>query len=177
MAERSTDDAIVAVQIGRPVRASVEVVSRCHLDLPVVAQVPPILDDGTPFPTLFWLSCPLAAKRVGRLEGAGGVKTMERRAEADDEFGGALEDAHRRYASQRDRLVPEDADPRPSGGVAGTARGVKCLHAHYADARAGNDNPVGEVVAPWVEPLDCAVPCVLVEDDEARDNPAWREPR
>lgn len=177
MAERSTDDAIVAVQIGRPVRASVHVVSRCHLGLPVVARVPPILDDGTPFPTLYWLSCPLATKRVGRLEGAGGVKTMERRAEALDEFGAALDAAHARYAAQREALVPAGVDPRPSGGVAGSARGVKCLHAHFADTRAGNDNPVGEAVAPWVEPLDCAVPCVLVEDGEARDNPGWHEPR
>jgi len=177
MADQPLDDAVVAVQIGRPVRASVDVVSSCHLGLPVVVRVPPILDDGTPFPTLFWLTCPLASKRIGRLEGAGGVKTMERRAESVPEFGGALEEAHRRYAEQREALVPSGADPRPTGGVAGTARGVKCLHAHYADTRAGNENPVGESVAPWVEPLDCAARCVTIEDGEAVANPAWREPR
>ena len=152
------DNDVVEVQIGRPLRAPSDVVSRCHLDLPVVVQVPPILDDGTPFPTLYWLTCPLAVKRVARLEGVGGVKAMERRAEAITSFGDALDAAHHRYAAERDALVPAGADPRPAGGVAGTSRGVKCLHAHYADARAGNANPVGELVLPWVEPLDCSMP-------------------
>ncbi|HEX9761700.1 MAG TPA: DUF501 domain-containing protein, partial [Acidimicrobiia bacterium] len=56
---RQPDDLqVVEIQIGRPVRAPARVVSRCHLGLPVVIQVPPHLDDGTPFPTLFWLTCP-----------------------------------------------------------------------------------------------------------------------
>jgi len=50
--------------------------------------------------------------------------------------------------------------------------GVKCLHAHYADHAAGNENPVGAVTAPFVEPLDCTVPCVV----DGERNPAWREP-
>jgi hypothetical protein len=171
-----SDAQVVEVQIGRPLRAPVEVVSRCHLGLPVVVAVPPLLDDGTPFPTRYWLTCPLATKRVGRLESIGGVKRMEKRAEIDPEFARRLEETHRRYASERDALLPPDASPRPTGGVAGAARGVKCLHAHYADHRAGNDNPVGEAVSWWVEPLDCDRPCVLV-GTEVRVNPEWREPR
>jgi uncharacterized protein len=164
-----TDRATVEAQIGRPLRARSEVVARCHLGLPVVVEVPPVLDDGTPFPTRFWLSCPLAAYRIGRLEGAGGVKRMEAKAEADPDFGDRLEAAHRRYAADRDALVPADAPHRPSGGVGGTTRGVKCLHAQYADTAAGNDNPVGEVVAAWIEPLDCTIPCVV----GGERNPAW----
>ncbi|HSM00898.1 MAG TPA: DUF501 domain-containing protein, partial [Acidimicrobiia bacterium] len=76
----------------------------------------------------------------------------------------------------RDALVPEDADPRPAGGVGGARAGVKCLHAHYADVSAGNDNPVGEAVAPWVEPLDCSVRCVIATPDGAARNPDWHEP-
>ncbi len=139
----------------------------------MVAEVPPILDDGTPFPTRYWLTCPLATKRIGRLEGIGGVKRMEAKAAADPVFAARLEAAHRRYARHRDALVPPDAVARPTGGVGGTARGVKCLHAHYADFRAGNDNPVGEVVAAWIEPLDCTVPCVV----DGAPNLDWREPR
>jgi hypothetical protein len=171
------DAAAVAAQIGRPLRSAADVVARCHLGLPVVTRVPPILDDGTPFPTLYWLSCPLASRRIGRLEGVGGVRAMERRAEQDEAFGAALEDAHARYEAARDALVPADADPRPSGGVAGNRTGVKCLHAHYADTAAGNDNPVGEAVLPWVEPLDCAAPCVVTTGDGAVRNPAWSEPK
>jgi uncharacterized protein len=168
-----TDAQVLAVQIGRPLRADSTVVSRCHLGLPVVAEVPPILDDGTPFPTRYWLSCPLAGTRVGRLEAAGGVRSMERHTAANPVFAAELEAAHARYATERDALVPPGTTPAPSGGVAGARGGVKCLHAHYADHRAGNANPVGALVASWVEPLDCEVPCVV---DGAR-NPGWREPR
>ena len=61
---------------------------------------------------------------------------------------GALADAHRRYAVERDRAIPsEHRGPRPSGGVGGTRQGVKCLHAHYAWFLAGGDDPVGRWVA------------------------------
>ncbi len=50
---------------------------------------------------------------------------------------------------------------------------MKCLHAHYADHAAGNENPVGAAVAPWIEPLDCTVPCVA----EGVANPDWVEPK
>ena len=63
---------IVEAQLGRPLRSDVFVAKHCPLGLPVVIQVPPILDDGTPFPTMYWLTCPLAQKRIGRLEGLGG---------------------------------------------------------------------------------------------------------
>jgi uncharacterized protein len=171
------DAAVVAVQIGRPLRSSANVTVRCHLGLPVVTRVPPFLDDGTPFPTTYWLSCPLATRRIGRIESAGGVQAMERRANADSEFGAALEEAHARYSAERDAEIPEGATPRPTGGVAGVRLGVKCLHAHYADHAVGNANPVGEVTAPWVEPLDCTSACVVETPDGVIANPRWSEPR
>lgn len=85
---------------------------------------------------------------------------MENKAESDDEFARALEEAHQSYARERDALVGEDVEPVPSGGVGGTADGVKCLHAHYAHTRAGGVNPVGALVDDWIGPLDCVVACV-----------------
>ena len=167
---------IVGLQIGRSPRSESLVISKCHLGLPVVVKTPPILEDGTPFPTLYWLTCPLAVKRISRIEAAGGVKAMDTRSESDERFARRLAAAHLRYAAQRDSDVPPTAHPRPSGGVAGSRRGVKCLHAHYADRRAGNDNPVGEWAAPQIEPLDCAVPCVLLLSDGPALNPDWRAP-
>lgn len=163
------DREVVEVQIGRPLRAVSDVVARCHLGMPVVVRVPPHLDDGTPFPTLYWLSCPLVRTRIGRLESSGGVKRMEAKAEADPGFGAALDQAHTDYAAERDRYITNSSSARPSGGVAGTVQGVKCLHAHYAHHAAGGDNPVGELVAGWVEPLDCEVPCVV----NGELNPEW----
>ena len=172
------DQEVVAAQLERPLRAPVDVVVRCSLGLPVVVAVPPLLDDGTPFPTRFWLTCPLATIRVGRLESAGGVKAMERWVASDPDIEARFLAAGARYAAERDRFVSDDAAHRPSGGVAGSRRGVKCLHAHYADHVVGHDNPVGEMVAPWVEPLDCTVGCV-VEDDRGgvMRNRRWREPK
>jgi uncharacterized protein len=169
----SSDHRIVEVQIGRPLRADTTVVSRCHLGLPVVVQVPPVLDDGTPFPTLYWLSCPLARGRVGRLESAGGVKRMEQKAESAPEFADRLRDAHDSYRRARDELLDSGMWPAPTGGVGGARTGVKCLHAHYAHTRAGGDNPVGELVRDWIEPLDCSVPCVL----DGVPNPEWSHRR
>lgn len=163
------DRRVIEVQIGRPLRADSEVVARCHLDLPVVLEVPPHLDDGTPFPTLYWLTCPVANSRIGRLEGAGGVKRMEAKAESDPVFGAALDAAHLAYAAKRDAKITRTDGPQPSGGVGGAATGVKCLHAHYAHHVAGEDNPVGDLVARWVEPLDCQVRCVV----DGALNPEW----
>lgn len=164
---------VVAAQIGRPLRADSRVVEKCHLGLPVVIDVPPVLDDGTPFPTRFWLTCPLAVKRVARLESAGEIQRFEERRLLDSDFDAALTSAHRRYEADRDQLTPMNARLRPRGGVAGAEAGIKCLHAHYADHAAGNENPVGREVATEIEPLNCEIPCVA----GGLRNPEWREPR
>jgi hypothetical protein len=84
---------------------------------------------------------------VSRLEAAGGV----RRAEAEVDAG-AVADAHGRYAAERDAAMPPGwRGPGPSGGVGGTATGVKCLHAHYAWHLAGGDDPIGRWVAAELE--------------------------
>jgi hypothetical protein len=179
----TVNEQAISAQLGRGLRARSEVVSSCHLGLPVVIEVPPVLDDGTPFPTRYWLSCPLAVRRIGRLESQGEIRRIEELVEADPQFFASLSAAHDRYRTERDALIPDDAEHRPSGGVAGAEAGVKCLHAHYADevagrASAGNgfggwDNQIGEIVAGKIEPLDCTVPCVI----GTGRNPEWREPR
>ena len=103
----------------------------------------PLLHDGTPMPTRYWLVGERERVLVGRLEATGGVDRSE--AEVGET---AIADAHRRYAAERDAHVPaEHPGPRPSGGVGGTRQGVKCLHAHYAWHLAGGNDPVGRWVA------------------------------
>ena len=110
---------------------------------PVVIRNAPILDDGTPMPTRYWLVGKQAKLVIDRLESAGGVGAAEAAVDPAE-----LERAHRRYAEERDAAMPSDWNgPRPSGGVAGTRRGVKCLHAHYAWFLVGGDDPVGRWVA------------------------------
>lgn len=103
----------------------------------------PLLDDGTPMPTRWWLVGEPERTRVGRLEAASGVARAE--AAVDP---ASLVAAHERYAAARDAAIgPSHDGPRPSGGVGGTRRGVKCLHAHYGWWLAGGDDPVGAWVA------------------------------
>jgi len=172
-----TDRAAVAAQLEREPRSVVDVRARCHLGIPVAIAVPPLLDDGTPFPTRYWLTCPLASRRIGRIESQGGVREAEAKIATDTRLAARHDAATARYAAERDALVPEDATYRPSGGVGGTAHGVKCLHAHYADYAAGNDNPVGESTAPGVEPLNCVAACVAEVDGVVVRNPDWTEPK
>lgn len=115
--------------------------------VPVVLRNAPLLHDGTPMPTRYWLVGADVREAIGRLEADGGVKRAE--AETDPE---ALAAAHRRYAEERDAQIPDGHEgPRPSGGVGGTRQGVKCLHAHYAYLLAGGDDPVGRWVAERIE--------------------------
>lgn len=134
---------MVTQLLGREPSGLFAVVVRDNDGVPVVIKNAPFLADGTPMPTLYWLCSPDALIAVSRLEAAGGVNEAE--AEVDST---ALENAHRRYQTERDAYIPLDHDgPRPSGGVAGTRIGVKCLHAHYAWFLAGGDDPVGRWVA------------------------------
>jgi len=170
------DSEVLALQIGRPLRATSTVLRRCDLGLPIVAEVPPILDTGEPFPTRYWLTCSLAHRRIARIEARGGVREADKAIEANPDLANAVEEAHDRYARERDASVPSDARHRPSGGVGGTSGGIKCLHAHYADFAAGNDNPVGLRVHAEIGEPRCERPCVTFIDGKLQRNPDWREP-
>ena len=138
-----SDVAALTVLLGRAPRGAFEIVVRDAAGEPVVIRNSPLLDDGTPMPTRFWLVDPALGVRVARVESAGGVRAAEAAVDADE-----LQAAHDHYAAERDAAIPADHQgPRPHGGVGGTRRGVKCLHAHYAWYLAGGDDPVGRWVA------------------------------
>jgi len=125
-----------------------EVIVRDEAGAPVVIRNAPFLTDGSPMPTRYWLVDRAVCVEIDRLEASGGVKAAE--AAVDPE---TLARAHARYAVERDAAIPRDhAGPRPHGGVGGTRRGVKCLHAHYAWYLAGGDDPVGRWVAERLAP-------------------------
>jgi uncharacterized protein len=129
--------------LGRRPEGGFEVVRRHADGSPLVIRNAPLLDDGTPMPTRYWLVGEPERTWVSRLESDGGVAQAE--AEVDP---AALAAAHARYAAERDAALPPDhTGPRPSGGVGGTRKGVKCLHAHYAWHLAGGEDPVGR----WVQ--------------------------
>jgi len=133
----------LAALLGRDPRGPYEVVLKDGDGEPLVIRNGPILDDGTPMPTRFWLVGRSARLAIDRLEAAGGVRAAASAVDPEE-----LERAHESYAAEREAAIPEGwAGPRPHGGVGGTRRGVKCLHAHYAWFLVGGDDPVGRWVA------------------------------
>jgi len=133
----------VADLLGRRPQGDFTVVFRRDDGSPRVVRNAPLLHDGTPMPTRYWLVDPHDVANVSRLEAAGGVDAAEHEVDA-----AALDAAHAAYAAERDaHIAPEHTGPRPYGGVAGTRRGVKCLHAHYANWLVGHTDPVGQWVA------------------------------
>jgi exopolyphosphatase / guanosine-5'-triphosphate,3'-diphosphate pyrophosphatase len=153
------DRRLIEAEIGRDVRGSVAVAARCRYGLPAVVRTAPLLPDGTPFPTLYWLACPAARVAVGRLEAAGWNALLSERIAAEPELAEAHAAAHRRYLAQRDAIARLPGDP----GVGGLPGRVKCLHALYADHAATGADPVGRIVAQAVDPIDCPGPCVTLD--------------
>jgi hypothetical protein len=140
----TADDVLALTELlGRPPRAEFDVVVRDDDGQPLVIRNAPLLDDGTPMPTRYWLVGRDVSLAVARLEASGGVRAAEAAVDSD-----ALQRAHDEYARERDAAIPAGHDgPQPFGGVGGTRTGVKCLHAHYAYLLAGGSDPVGEWVA------------------------------
>lgn len=138
------DRAAVAALLGRTPGGAFRIVVRHEEDgSPVVIRNHPLLDDGRPMPTRYWLLGEPERTMVSRLESRGGVHRVE------DEVGlDVIAAAHDRYRAERDAALPDAWDgPRPSAGVGGTRVGVKCLHAHYGWWLAGGEDPVGQWVA------------------------------
>jgi len=151
----------VATLLGRRPAGAFTVAVRDRHRRPVVIENAPFLEDGRPMPTRYWLVDEALRDAVSRLEAEGGVRQAQEAVDPEE-----LAAAHARYAAERDRLVPSGhSGPRPSGGVGGTRRGVKCLHAHLAWTLAGGDDPVGRWVA---ERLGLEADAYVLERGDAR---------
>jgi hypothetical protein len=152
------DLAVVAEQLHRAPRATRAVAHRCTCGLPDVVQTNPRLDDGTPFPTLYYLTCPRAASAIGRLEASGLMREMTRRLADDPELAARYRAAHEDYLARRDALEPL--------GTTVTAGGmptrVKCLHVLVAHALAVGRgvNPLGDEALDRLDDWGAAGPCV-----------------
>jgi exopolyphosphatase/guanosine-5'-triphosphate,3'-diphosphate pyrophosphatase len=147
---RAADLAAVADQLGREPTIAFTVVARCTGGHPLVIRNAPLDAEGAPFPTTYWLTCPDAVRAVSRLESEGWIARLNQRDEADPGFREQVDAAHREAAEDRARDLPEAA---AWGGVGGTRRGVKCLHAHYASHIGGGDDVIGRWVAERIEPV------------------------
>lgn len=134
----------VAAQLGRHPRGARRVAHRCPCGLPDVVETAPRLEDGTPFPTVFYLTCPRATGAVSTLESRGLMRDMTQRLAEDGELASCHRQAHEDYLQRRAALgvVPE-LDGVSAGGM---PTRVKCLHVLVAHALAAGPGvtPLGD---------------------------------
>jgi uncharacterized protein len=168
-APRPADLAAVQAQLGRPPRGVRAVAHRCPCGNPDVVETAPRLADGTPFPTLYYLTCPRAAGLVSTLESQGLMREMTERLADDGELAAAYRSAHESYVAARDavEVVPELAGV----SAGGMPTRVKCLHVLVAHALAAGPgaNPLGDEALAALGPLAAwwrSGPCVQVEPVE-----------
>lgn len=162
------DRDVVALQLGRPPRAFRRVAVRCPHGRPAVTEQSPYDDEGEPFPTTYYLTCPHLVAAVSRLEAAGGVERWSERVAEDPALAGSLDEATGKQRAIRRELAAgrSGADEGASlelgiGGSRNPGR-LKCLHAHVAFALANPGYALGEqIVNELPQPLwpeDCCTP-------------------
>lgn len=132
----------VATQLGRAPRGVLAIAYRCPDGAPGVVKTAPKLPDGTPFPTLFYLTDPRLTAEASRQESGGVMKEMTERIAADPEIAAAYRRAHESYLAERDAIESLGTDF--SGG--GMPDRVKCLHVLIAHslAKGPGVNPFGD---------------------------------
>jgi len=154
------DLAVVAAQLGRTPRGTREIAHRCPCGRPDVVETTPRLPDGTPFPTLFYLTCPRAVHECSRLESAGLMKEMNARLAEDPDLAERYRRAHEDYLRRREAVGHvSEIDGVSAGGMPDR---VKCLHVHVGHALAVGPgvNPFGDEALARLGAWWAAGPCV-----------------
>lgn len=139
-----TDLAVLRAQLGRPARGVVGIAARCVCGNPTVAATAPRLEDGTPFPTFYYLSHPAATAAMSTLEATQVMRTLGDELAHDPELADAYRRAHEAYLGDRSGFGEvEEIDGISAGGM---PTRVKCLHALAAHALAAGPgvNPIGD---------------------------------
>jgi hypothetical protein len=137
---------VLREQLGRVPRGVVAIAARCVCGRPLVVRTAPRLDDGTPFPTTYYLTCPPAVAAVSTLEAGGLMNAMSARLVEDAELAAAHRRAHDAYLADREALGHVDEIAGISAG--GMPSRVKCLHVLVGHALAAGPgvNPLGDEV-------------------------------
>lgn len=144
---------VLAEQLGRVPRGVVGIAARCVCGRPLVVRTAPRLDDGTPFPTTYYLTCPPAVAAVSTLEAGGLMKELTARVAGEPELAAAYGRAHEAYLADREELGTVEEIAGVSAG--GMPTRVKCLHVLVGHALAAGPgvNPIGDLVLAELQPV------------------------
>ena len=143
------DLACIGNQLQREPRDVHAISYRCPCGKPAVVETPPRLSDGTPFPTLYYATCPRLTGAISTLENNGLMQEMNERLQSDPVLAGEYAAAHEDYLAARNVLARElNLDVPEIDGISagGMPERVKCLHsliAHSLSTELGV-NPLGD---------------------------------
>jgi hypothetical protein len=142
-APTASEIAVVSAQLGRPARGVIGIAARCVCGNPTVVATSPRLPDGTPFPTLYYLSHPAATAAISTLEATGVMAELQGTL-VDPDVAAAYHRAHAAYLADRDAI--ESVDEIAGFSAGGMPDRVKCLHALAGHALAAGPgvNPIGD---------------------------------
>lgn len=131
-----TEEDILSVskQLGRPARDIVAIAARCVCGNPVVVQTKPRLEDGTPFPTVYYLTLPGATAAVSTLEASGLMAELQQRLSDEEDLQKNYQEAHESYL--KDRYALDDVPEIDGISAGGMPTRVKCLHSLVAHSLA-----------------------------------------
>ncbi|MGL6233924.1 MAG: DUF501 domain-containing protein [Segniliparus sp.] len=146
----SDDDlSAIAEQLGRVPRGVLEVAFRCPDGSPGVVLTSPRLPDGTPFPTLYYLTDPRLTAAAGRMESVGTMAVLAKALAEDSELAAGYRRAHEAFLAKRDEAaeIAGVANLEGDFSAGGMPDRVKCLHALIAQSLAEGPglNPIGDV--------------------------------
>ena len=183
----TNEEHIIAKQIGRPPRGFLKVESYCQYGYPKVIQVYPLLREGEkfePFPTMFWLTCPIIVEQISRLEEQRIIGQLERELAENSKLQAEYKKDHERYATERFALLKlEDKkfleergliETLRERGIAGIQdhRFVKCLHAHYAH-HVARESLIGRLLEERFQIVECPphdVRCDAFQDSNVKNS-------
>ena len=166
------DVTAVGLQLSRTPRAMTSVAHRCPCALPDVVETKPRLDDGSPFPTLYYLTCPRLASAIGTLEADGVMREMTERLATDPDLAARYQAAADDYVARRD--AHEVLVGVPAQG--GMPVRVKCLHVLVAHSLAVGPgvNPFGDEALERLPDWWAKGPCVDPDDPDAHPHKRTR---
>ena len=154
------DIAEVSRQLGRPARDIVAIAARCVCGRPLVVKTKPRLANGTPFPTLYYLTQPAATAAVSTLEASGYMAELQELLATDDEIADQYHKAHQSYLSEREAIEHvEEIEDFSAGGM---PTRVKCLHAlvGHSLAKGKGVNPIGDLALEALTWTDMVCTCI-----------------
>lgn len=142
---------VMREQLGRDMRGVVSIARRCGCGRPAVVRTAPRLEDGTPFPTSFYLTLPWLTLELSRLEATGLMTELTEELAQDEALASAYQTAHERYLARREELGDAEEVHHVSAG--GMPTRVKCLHALAGQALAEGPgvNPIADLVLPRID--------------------------